>query len=299
LATGGAEIGSPNTAEVTITDNENSHGILQFSKAEYKIEEKLGDAIITIKRIGGNEGRVLVQYVTSDGTATAGSDYTYTTNSQSWEDGDGDDKTFTVLIRDDEELEDKETFTIELFNPRGGAQIGTPDTAIVTIRDDDCKKVTGISRKECEALVALYDSTDGENWKKKTGWKTTNSPCSWYGVTCRSKHVTGLSLANNNLKGAISKNFFKLNNLKELVLSGNDLNGTNLNNFKKLKKLEILLLNNCKLSGKIPDSLMKLKKLVKLDLNDNCLKTKVSKKLKKWLDGLNPGWDESQTACFY
>jgi hypothetical protein len=43
---------------------------------------------------------------------------------------------------------------------------------------------------------------------------------------------------------------------------------------------------------------MKLKNLSELDLNDNCLKTKVSKKLKKWLDGLNPGWDETQTACF-
>jgi Ran GTPase-activating protein (RanGAP) involved in mRNA processing and transport len=42
---------------------------------------------------------------------------------------------------------------------------------------------------------------------------------------------------------------------------------------------------------------MKLKKLEELDLNDNCLKTKVSNKLKKWLDELNLGWDETQTDC--
>jgi Ran GTPase-activating protein (RanGAP) involved in mRNA processing and transport len=46
--------------------------------------------------------------------------------------------------------------------------------------------------------------------------------------------------------------------------------------------------------------LMKLKKLTYLDLNDNCLKTKVSSKLKKWLDEINPGWDETQgTDCLY
>jgi hypothetical protein len=36
-----------------------------------------------------------------------------------------------------------------------------------------------------------------------------------------------------------------------------------------------------------------------LNLNYNCLNTKVSKKLKKWLDELNPGWDETQTNCLY
>jgi len=94
-------------------------------------------------------------------------------------------------------------------------------------------------------------------------------------VSCQKKHVTGLFLGNNNLKGSISKKL------------------------SKLKKLKILLLNDNKLSGKIPKFLMKLKKLTELDLNDNCLKTKVSKKLKKWLNEINPGWDETQTNCLY
>jgi Leucine-rich repeat (LRR) protein/ribosomal protein L35AE/L33A len=303
--TGGAQLGKPDTAKVTITDNDQTekHGTLQFSKDQFTVKENVhtAEVIITVKRIEGSDGAVLVEYAASDDTAKAGSDYTYTKGGLRWEDGDDDDKTFTVPIINDDEPENDETFIVSLANPIGGAQIGSPDTATVTIKDDDkpfnCKKVSGIPKKECEALIAFYDSTDGENWTYNTGWKATNSPCSWDGITCRNQHVTGLSLKNNNLSGTVSKEFFKLKKLESLVLSDNDLNDTSLNNFKKLKNLETLSIDKCKLSGKIPNSLMKLKKLEELDLNDNCLKTKVSKKLKKWLDELNPGWNETQTDC--
>jgi Leucine-rich repeat (LRR) protein len=303
--TGGAQLGKPDTAKVTITDNDQTekHGTLQFSKDQFTVKENVhtAEAIITVKRIEGSDGAVLVEYTASDDSAKAGSDYTYTKGGLRWEDGDDDDKTFTVPIINDDEPENKETFIVSLANPIGGAQIGSPDTATVTIKDDDksfnCKKVSGISKNECKALIALYDSTDGENWTYNTGWKATKSPCSWDGVTCRNQHVTGLSLRDNNLSGSIPKDFFKLKKLESLVLSDNNLDGASLDNFKKLKNLEILLIDNCRLSGKIPNSLMKLKKLEELDLNDNCLKTKVSNKLKKWLDELNLGWDETQTDC--
>jgi hypothetical protein len=163
----------------------------------------------------------------------------------------------------------------------------------------NCKNVTDISKKECKALVALYDSTDGANWEDNTGWKVTNTPCNWYGVTCKNGSVEKLELSSNNLKDSISKKFFKLKKLEILDLSYNEIDASILKNVKKLKNLETLWLNNCKLSGKIPNSLMKLKKLTDLDLYDNCLISRVSNKLGKWLDELNPGWDETQTNCLY
>jgi hypothetical protein len=277
---------------------------LQFKKAKYSVDEDGVSVEITVERVYASDGAISVECVSSDGSATAGNDYSAVFETLNWGDGDASDKTFTVDIINDDEPENNETFIVSLANPIGGAQIGSPDTATVTIKDDDksfnCKKTTGISTKDCQALVALYDSTDGENWENNTGWKTTNKPCNWNGVACQKKRVTGLTLWNNNLKGSIPKDFFKLKKLENLALSNNDLNGTSLNNFKKLKNLDILLIDNCKLSGKIPNSLMKLKKLTIFNLKDNCLKTKVSSGLKEWLDDLNPGWDETQgTDCLY
>jgi subtilisin family serine protease len=289
--------------DVVLHVSDSSGSQLQFSSATYSIIEDGGQVTLTVTRTGSSNGAVSVDYATSDDTATASDDYTQTSDTLNWADGDDADKPIPVDIIDDSLLESDETFIVSLANPTGGAELGTPDTALVTITDNDsifdCKQVTEISKKECDALVAFYESTDGENWVDNTGWKVTNTPCSWNGVSCQSQHVTGLSLGNNNIKGTISPKFFKLKTLESLVLSDNDLNGTSFNNLNKLNNLETLWLNNCKLSGKFPNSLMKLKKLEELDLHDNCLKTKVPKKLKKWLDERNPGWDETQTACLY
>lgn len=46
-----------------------------------------------------------------------------------------------------------------------------------------CDTVTEISTAECEALVALYDSTGGDNWTNNDNWLYTDTPCSWNGVT--------------------------------------------------------------------------------------------------------------------
>jgi Leucine-rich repeat (LRR) protein len=252
-----------------------SSSLLQFSETNYNVNEGDGLATITVTRSG--EGAVSVEYATSDDSATAPDDYTQTSGTLNWSDGDDADKTFTVAIIDDSDQENDENFIVSLANPTGGAELGTPDTAAVTITDNEsafsCQKVTEIPTKECKALVALYDSTDGENWVGNTGWKVTNSPCNWYGVSCQGGKVTELALGNNSLKGSISKKL------------------------SKLKKLKILLLNDNNLSGKLSKSLMKLKKLTELDLNNNCFSTKVSKKLRKWLDEINPGWDETQTGC--
>jgi len=52
-----------------------------------------------------------------------------------------------------------------------------------------CWTVTEIPAWECNALVALYNSTNGSNWSLAKNWMSTNTPCSWDGIFCESGHV--------------------------------------------------------------------------------------------------------------
>ena len=114
----------------------NLTGTLQFSSAAYRVAEPGGSALVTITRTGGSAGAIAVTVATSDGTATVGADYTATTVTVSWADGETAPKSVTVDILDDEVLEADETVHLTLSTPTGGATLGTPSEADLTILDD-------------------------------------------------------------------------------------------------------------------------------------------------------------------
>jgi hypothetical protein len=303
----GAKLGKPKTAEVTIIDDDDgdvNHGTLQFSSAAYDVEEDDGLVAITVTRVGGSDGAASVKVVTSDGTADSGEDYKKTTKTLKWDDGEDNAQTVTVAISDDDEIESDETFTLTLKKAKG-ADLGNPKTAEVTIIDDDelgvnCDKVTAIPAIECEALVALYKSTDGANWNDNTDWNVTNTPCKWEGVTCKNGHVSQLYLYSNNLNGEIPPELGNLEGLERLLLNGNMLNNAIPFELGNLSKLSYLWLEDNRLCGDIPDKLMNTKipsQTGYLKLDDNYLVTYVSDELKDWLDVRNPGWDDSQRKC--
>ena len=134
-----------------------------------------------------------------------------------------------------------------------------------------CNAVTEISTIECESLLELYHSTNGAEWNDNEGWNVTNTPCSWYGVTCEKGGVTDIRLGNyNNLKGTLP-NFKGLPNLQTLSLSNNhnQLTGA-IPDFSALPNLQELSLGGNQLTGAIPD-FSALPKLERLDLYNNQL----------------------------
>ncbi len=129
-----------------------------------------------------------------------------------------------------------------------------------------------VSWRERLALSALYDETDGRNWKERAGWKTApGTEHSWYGITCNppdNNKVLEIVLGNNNLKGTLPAELGDLKNLETLVLNQNKLTGLH-RGLGNLSNLTTLDLGNNRLRGPIPPWIAKLKNLKKLDLSNN------------------------------
>lgn len=112
-------------------------GELAFNADSYTASEESGTATITVERNGSTAGAVSVDYATSDGTATAGSDYAATSGTLNWADGDSASKTFTVVIANDDDHEDfLESIQLTLTNTFGAA-IAAPNPVTLRIQDDD------------------------------------------------------------------------------------------------------------------------------------------------------------------
>jgi hypothetical protein len=116
----------------TIT-NDDSNGKLQFSSQTYSATEDAGNVTISVARVAGATGTVTVDYATSNGTASAGSDYTATSGTLTFNQGETS-KTLTIPVINDNVFEPDETVNLTLSNPTGGATLGTPATAILTIK---------------------------------------------------------------------------------------------------------------------------------------------------------------------
>jgi hypothetical protein len=114
----------------------NSAGSFRFTTGSFKTDEDKGSVTINVIRYGGNTGTVSVEYETQDGTANSGDDYDITSGKLTFPDGKTT-ATFQVAIADDNESEDNETIFLKLSTPGGGGQLGSPDTATLTIVDND------------------------------------------------------------------------------------------------------------------------------------------------------------------
>ncbi len=145
------------------------------------------------------------------------------------------------------------------------------------------------SHPDYDALIALYNSTDGANWINNTGWingaaGTDCEPCSWYGVSCNADdrvicidldgvvNCTDGGVGNgNNLNGTIPPEIGDITYLETLLLRNDPISGSIPEELANLEYLEYIVFRNNNLSGSIPSQLGTISTLTHLALQFNDL----------------------------
>ena len=131
-----------NPVNATIVDNQglgtitNDDGTPALTITDISVNEAAGTAMITVSTPVASASAFTVDYATSDGSATAGADYTAQATTTLTFPAGSLSQTITIPIINDALDENNETFNIDLSNPSGGATI-SDNQGVVTINDDD------------------------------------------------------------------------------------------------------------------------------------------------------------------
>jgi uncharacterized repeat protein (TIGR01451 family) len=150
-------------------------GVIKFSAATYSVAEGAGFRTITVERSGDTSQAVTVDYVSSDhsnpadfipctaagaGQASSRCDFTTAIGTLRFAAGETS-KTFNVLISNDNYVEGTETLDLTLSNPSGGAVLGVPSVAVLSILDDASEPATNPIDNAADFVRAQYHDVLG------------------------------------------------------------------------------------------------------------------------------------------
>ncbi len=138
----------PATASAVLTIADDA-GSIAFSSVNYSVTEGSGNALLNLVRTGGTNGTVSVQWNVVGGRATPGQDYSGSVGTVVFANGETT-KPILISILDDGDVEGMETVLLTLSNPGGGARVGSPGAATLSIIDNDAGIIVGAGT----ALVA-------------------------------------------------------------------------------------------------------------------------------------------------
>lgn len=105
--------------------------------------------------------------------------------------------------------------------PAEGLKAGNVYTLSINENEVDIQR-----KQDRQALIDLYNATDGDNWTKNTNWCSDKPLDEWHGVsTMESGRVLMLRLDHNNLKGHLPASIGNLTALEYFDISWNNLQG--------------------------------------------------------------------------
>ncbi len=125
-----------NNGVETVTVVDERGGTLEWELESAELQESAGTVRFHVVRTGPTYGEISVGYATADGTAVAGQDYAAASGRLVL--ASGQTQAFVdIVITNDSLDEPTETFTLSLFDPDGGAELGERVQLVVSILDDD------------------------------------------------------------------------------------------------------------------------------------------------------------------
>ncbi|MGL1959199.1 MAG: discoidin domain-containing protein [Colwellia sp.] len=121
-----------NTALMSLEQKVSS---LDFSILNTEVSEYEGNLTFWISRSGGSIGQVTVDYSAVSDSAISGENFVATSGMLNWKDGELGTKSFTVMLIDNATVEGQKSFTVELSNLTGTAEIESISSIEITIDD--------------------------------------------------------------------------------------------------------------------------------------------------------------------
>ena len=109
---------------------------IQLAKPVETITESQSEILIPVIRTG-TQGPATVDYETMAGNATVDEDYLSRQGRLVWQDGEEGIVSLTIPIVVDSQPEPDESFTLRLFNPSEGVQLGNLSQVEIRIQDQD------------------------------------------------------------------------------------------------------------------------------------------------------------------
>ena len=205
----------------------------------------------------------------------------------------GETLTLTAKVLPDDATDKTVTWasdneTVATVTVEGVVTATAEGTATITVTNGaitaTCVVTVKPSSYEIEraALVALYNATDGDNWRNNDNWCSDKPLNEWYGIYTEDDasdgRVTIVFLANNGLSGQIPPEIFTLPKLASLCLHYNNLTGSIPVEIGNAKTLLTLRLQHNNLTGTIPESLYQLQDIREIQLWSNRLSGELSER---------------------
>ncbi|MDB5335920.1 MAG: hypothetical protein JWN70_1539 [Planctomycetaceae bacterium] len=190
----GLSLGTRSTATLTILDDDSpgdpgpgdpppGPNEIYLEYATYYTAENYGWANVIVTRTN-TVGAMSIDYATANGTATDGSDYTGTSGTLHFADGELFE-TFPVYITDDTLDENTETILVSISNPVG-ATLGSQHSAVIQLADNDdpapantapvLAPIANISVNEGSSLKFTAHATDADAGQMLTYSLGNNAP---------------------------------------------------------------------------------------------------------------------------